>query len=68
MASNGQEFLHMPFGLCVASAYFQRYINAVFADLIAEDVVVIYINDLIITKSTNTRLKNTPHRMDFYIE
>jgi len=30
---NGQyEFLRMHFGLCVAPAYCQRYINAVFAD------------------------------------
>jgi len=46
---NGQyEFLCMPFVLCVASAYFQRYINAVFADLMAEGVVMVYMDDLII--------------------
>jgi len=46
---NGQyEFLRMRFGLFVAPAYFQRYINAVFTDLIAEGVVVVYMNDLII--------------------
>jgi len=37
----------MSFGLCVTPAYFQKYINAVFADLITEGIVVIYMNDLI---------------------
>jgi len=42
------KFLRMPFGLCLASAYFQKYVNAVFADLMAKNIVTIYMDDLII--------------------
>jgi len=43
------EFLRMPFGLCLAPAYFQKYVNAVFADLMARSIVTIYMDDLIIS-------------------
>jgi len=43
------EFLRMPFGLCLASAYFQKYVNAVFGDLMARSIVTIYMDDLIIS-------------------
>jgi len=38
----------MPFGLCLAPAYFQKYVSAVFADLMAKNIVTIYMDDLII--------------------
>jgi hypothetical protein len=42
------EFLQVPFGLCNSPAVFQRFINAVFRDLIREKMVLAYIDDLII--------------------
>jgi len=42
------EFLRMPFGLCNSPAIFQRYINAVFRDLVNDGVVLTYMDDLII--------------------
>jgi len=38
----------MPFELCVTPAYFQKYINAVFAGSITKGIVIIYMDDLII--------------------
>jgi len=38
----------LPFELRVAPVYSQRYINAVFVDLIAKGIVVVYMDDLII--------------------
>lgn len=42
------EFLKVPFGLCNSPAIFQRYINTIFKELIRENVVVVYMDDLII--------------------
>jgi Reverse transcriptase (RNA-dependent DNA polymerase). len=42
----------MPFGLCNAPAVFQRFINAVFADPIAKNIVLTYLDDLIIPSRT----------------
>lgn len=42
------EFLKVPFGLCNSPAVFQKFINAVFKDLIAEKVVLTYMDDLIV--------------------
>lgn len=42
------EFLRMPFGLSTSPSYFQKYINAIFAELVAKDIVCIYMDDLII--------------------
>lgn len=42
------EFLRMPFGLSISPAYFQRYINAVFNDLVIKGIVSIYMDDLIV--------------------
>lgn len=42
------EFLRAPFGLCNSPSVFQRYINAVFKDLIRDKIVLTYIDDLII--------------------
>lgn len=42
------EFLRVPFGLCNSPAVFVRYINAVFGELIRKQIVLVYIDDLII--------------------
>lgn len=42
------EFLRVPFGLCDSPSVFQRFINMVFHDLCPENVVCIYMDDLII--------------------
>jgi len=42
------EFLRRSFELCIALAYFQKYINAVFANLAAKNIITIYMDDLII--------------------
>lgn len=42
------EFLKAPFGLCNSPAVFQRYINTVFHELIRENTVVVYMDDLIV--------------------
>lgn len=46
------EFLRTPFGLCNSPAIFQKYINAIFRELISEGIVLTYLNDLIIPSST----------------
>lgn len=42
------KFLKVPFGLCNSPSVFQRFIRAVFRELIAAKVVVTYMDDLII--------------------
>ena len=42
------EFLKMPFGLCNSPAVFQKFINMVFKELIAAEVVLTYIDNLIV--------------------
>lgn len=42
------EFLMVPFGLCNSPAVFQRHIRAVFRELTIQNVVLIYLDDLII--------------------
>ena len=42
------EFLWLPFGLCISLAYFQKFINIVFKELIASGTVVLYMDDLIV--------------------
>lgn len=42
------EFLKVLFGFCNSPAVFQRHIRAVFCKLTAKDVVLIYLDDLII--------------------
>ncbi|XP_029178535.1 uncharacterized protein K02A2.6-like [Nylanderia fulva] len=46
------EFLRMPFGLSTSPAYFQKYVNAVFADLVAKNVVSIYMDDVVYRYAT----------------
>jgi len=40
--------LRVPFGLCNSPSVFQRYINAIFRELIRDKVVLVYMDDLII--------------------
>ncbi|GFT20331.1 retrovirus-related Pol polyprotein from transposon 297 [Trichonephila clavipes] len=42
------EFLKVPFGLSISSNYFQRYINYVFRELLRDDTLIIYLDDIII--------------------
>ena len=42
------QFLRVPFGLCNSPAVFQRYINKIFQDLTRKDIVLPYMDDLII--------------------
>lgn len=49
------EFLRMPFRLSTSPAYFQKYVNAVFADLVAKNIVSIYMDDLIIPSKDSRR-------------
>ncbi|XP_011859685.1 PREDICTED: uncharacterized protein LOC105557126 [Vollenhovia emeryi] len=42
------EFLRMPFGLTNAPRVFQRYINDIFRDLIRENKILIYLDDILI--------------------
>jgi len=46
------EFLKTPFGLCNSPAVFQRFINAVFRELIAKRIVLTYLDDLIVLSCT----------------
>lgn len=41
------EFLRVPFGLCNSPSVFQRYINAIFGDLIRDGVMLVYMDALI---------------------
>ncbi|XP_076642233.1 uncharacterized protein LOC143353023 [Halictus rubicundus] len=42
------EFLRVPFGLCNSPSVFQRYINAIFQELIAKGLVLVYMDDLVV--------------------
>jgi hypothetical protein len=46
--SGQYEFLKAPFGLCNSPAVFQRFINNIFRDLIQKDLVLAYMDDLVI--------------------
>lgn len=53
------EFLRVPFGLCNSPSVFQRFVNAVFRDLVREGIVLIYMDDLIVLSSDEiTGLRN----------
>lgn len=46
---NGQyEFMKVQFGLCNSPAVFQRFINSIFWPLLKENIVVVYMDDLIV--------------------
>lgn len=55
------EFLRAPFGLSVSPKYFMRFITIVFKDLIKENIMMIFIDDIIIParseKEAVSRLK-----------
>lgn len=42
------EFLRMPFGLKNALSVFQRFVNRVFADMVKDDKIIIYLDDIMI--------------------
>ncbi|CAK9833038.1 Transposon Tf2-9 polyprotein [Anthophora retusa] len=42
------EFLKVPFGLCNSPALFQKFVNAVFRELINDKTVLTYLDDLIV--------------------
>lgn len=49
LTPNGHyEFLKAPFGLCTSPPVFQRYINAIFSKLIAQGIMMVYMDDIII--------------------
>lgn len=53
ITSDGQyEFLRAPFGLCLCPPLFMRFINTIFAGLIADGTVVPYMDDLVIPAQT----------------
>lgn len=45
------EFLRMSMGIKNASAVFQRFVNWIFADLIRESKVIVYMDDIMITSA-----------------
>lgn len=46
--SGQYEFCCVPFGLCNSPSVFQRYINAIFRDLVTSGDVIIYLDDIIV--------------------
>lgn len=55
ITSGGQyEFLRAPFGLCVSPPVFMRFINTVFAELIANGSVIPYMDDIVIPAMNET--------------
>lgn len=53
MTPDGQyEFLKVPFGLCNSPSVFQRFVNTIFHDLIRANVVIVYLDDLIVASTT----------------
>ena len=46
--SGQYRFLKMPFGICNASAVFQRCVNSVFHELIKKGIAFSYIDDIVI--------------------
>lgn len=46
------EYLHMPFGLKVAPSRFQRYLNQVLINLIRDQKVVVYMDDILVSSVT----------------
>lgn len=53
------EFLRVPFGLCNSPSIFQRFVNAIFRDLIREKIVLVYMDDLIVlSESEDDGLRN----------
>lgn len=50
--SGHYEFTRAPFGFCNSPAYFFRYVQAVFCELIQKGIVVVYIDDFVIPSDT----------------
>lgn len=47
--NNQYEYLKVPFGLKNAPAVFQRFINAIFKDLLEQGLIVIYMDDILLS-------------------
>ena len=64
------QFRKVPFGLCNSPAIFQRFINTIFQDLIAKNMVLPYMDDLIIPSENEDeaveRLKTVVARAEEY--
>lgn len=59
------EFMRMPFGLCNSPTVFQKFINAVFRDLIAQGIVLTYMDALIIpSQDTKQAIDNLKHVLE----
>lgn len=57
--SGHYEFLRVPFGLCVSPAIFQRFINTIFSDLIADGTIIIYMDEWQLHQKTKKKaMKN----------
>lgn len=51
------EYLRMPFGLTNAPKVFQRFINSIFSDLIRQDKILLFVDDILIaTESIDEHL------------
>lgn len=51
------EYLHMSFGLTDVPKVFQRFIHDIFSDLIQQDKILLYVDDILIaTKNIDDQL------------
>lgn len=64
------EFLKAPFGLCNSPAVFVKFVNNIFRDLIAEGVIMVFMDDIVIPAKdeaeAKSRLKRTVERCSEY--
>lgn len=51
------EWLKMPFGLKTAPSTFQRCINTVLSDFLKTEDVVVYMDDIVVTTTSNHHLR-----------
>lgn len=63
VSTSQYEFMRMPFGLCNFPPVFQKFINAVFRELIAGGIVLTYMDDLIIPSQTIEQAINNLKRV-----
>lgn len=66
VTQSGQfEFLRVPFGLCVSPPVFQRFINMIFRPLMEQNIVLTYMDDLIIVAEEE---KEAIHRLQMVLD